>query len=135
MHSLSSRHEFDAVLREPAAVVFKHSTRCPISAAAYKQLAAVDGREPAAPVYLVDVHERRDPSDYIAERLGMPHDSPQAFVLARGARDRSGAARGRGGVRAGGLLQLSAMSSRLSAGAVRGARLGTGHVPLMPRGS
>jgi bacillithiol system protein YtxJ len=85
MQPLSSRHEFDAVLREPAAVVFKHSTRCPISAAAYKQLAAVDGRGPSAPVYLVDVHQRRDVSDYIAERLGMPHDSPQAFVLARGA--------------------------------------------------
>ena len=85
MQPISSTQEFDAVLREPTAVVFKHSTRCPISAAAYKQLAAVDdGRAPAA-VYIVEVNERRDVSDYIAERLGTPHDSPQAFVLARGA--------------------------------------------------
>jgi bacillithiol system protein YtxJ len=85
MQQLHSRQDVDAVLREPAAVLFKHSTRCPISAAAYNQLAAVDDGRPSAPVYIVDVNAQRDVSDYIAERLGAPHDSPQAFVLARGA--------------------------------------------------
>ena len=85
MQPLSSTQEFDAVLREPAAVVFKHSTRCPISAAAMEQMRELDGRHADAPIYVVDVNDRREVSDYIAERLGTPHDSPQAFVLARGA--------------------------------------------------
>ena len=85
MQPLSSTQEFDAVLKEPTAVVFKHSTRCPISAAAMEQMRELDGRQGDAPIYVVDVNDRRAVSDYIAERLGAPHDSPQAFVLAHGA--------------------------------------------------
>jgi bacillithiol system protein YtxJ len=85
MQPLSSTQEFDAVLQEPTAVVFKHSTRCPISAAAMEQMRQLDGRHADAPIYVVDVNDRRDVSDYIAERLGTPHDSPQAFVLDHGA--------------------------------------------------
>lgn len=84
MHALTTRDELEAALREPAAVLLKHSTRCPISAAALEQITQLRAQHPGVPVYLVDVNEQRDLSDEVAERLGAAHNSPQAFVLARG---------------------------------------------------
>ena len=84
LHALTTRDELEAALREPAAVLLKHSTRCPISAAALEQITQLRAQNPDVPVYLVDVNEQRDLSDEVAERLGAAHNSPQAFVLARG---------------------------------------------------
>jgi len=84
MRSLTSTKDIDAVLDEPAAVLLKHSTRCPISAAALDQITDLEVRRPDVPIYLVDVHQARSVSDYVAERFGAPHDSPQAFVLDHG---------------------------------------------------
>ena len=84
MNALTTRDDLDAALREPAAVLLKHSTRCPISAAALEQIRQLQTRHPDVPVYLVDVNEQRDLSDEVAQRLGAPHNSPQAFVLAHG---------------------------------------------------
>ncbi len=85
MHSLTSTKDVDALRDEPAAVLLKHSTRCPISAAAFDQIAELGERRPDVPIYLVDVNQARGVSDYVAERFGAPHDSPQAFVLDHGA--------------------------------------------------
>ena len=60
-------------------VLFKHSTTCPISAAAYRQMTAVE-RE----VSLVVVQKARDVSSEIASRTGIRHESPQAIVLRNG---------------------------------------------------
>ncbi|HUQ30980.1 MAG TPA: bacillithiol system redox-active protein YtxJ [Pyrinomonadaceae bacterium] len=60
-------------------VLFKHSTTCPISAAAYKQMSKV-GNE----VSLVVVQRARDVSSEIASRTGIQHESPQAIVLRNG---------------------------------------------------
>jgi len=84
MHALSTRGDLDAALREPAAVLLKHSTRCPISAAALDQVRQLQERRPGLPIYLVDVHEQRELSDAVAARFGAAHRSPQAFVLVRG---------------------------------------------------
>ena len=84
MHALTTSDDLEAALRAPAAVLLKHSTRCPISAAALEEVTQLRARNPDVPVYLVDVHEQRDLSDEVAERLGVAHNSPQAFVLARG---------------------------------------------------
>jgi bacillithiol system protein YtxJ len=60
-------------------VVFKHSTTCPISAAAYKQMSKVTGE-----VSMVVVQRARDVSSEIASRTGIQHESPQAIVLRNG---------------------------------------------------
>lgn len=60
-------------------VLFKHSTTCPISSAAYRQMSRV-----AADVSLVVVQQARGVSKEIASRTGIEHESPQAIVLRNG---------------------------------------------------
>ena len=67
-------------------LVFKHSTRCPISASALRRaeawLAAKGGDAP--PAARVCVVEHRAVSNFLADRLGVSHASPQAFLCRRG---------------------------------------------------
>jgi bacillithiol system protein YtxJ len=60
-------------------ILFKHSTTCPISASAYRQMSQVSGD-----VSLVVVQRARDVSNEIAARTGIRHESPQAIVLRNG---------------------------------------------------
>jgi bacillithiol system protein YtxJ len=64
---------------ETPVVLFKHSTTCPISSAAYKQMSQVQNE-----VSLVIVQRARNVSSEIAERTGIQHESPQAIVLRNG---------------------------------------------------
>lgn len=65
--------------KERPVVIFKHSLTCPISAAAYEQMAEFDGE-----VALVEVQRVRDVSNEIEHRLGVAHESPQIIVLRNG---------------------------------------------------
>ncbi len=60
-------------------VIFKHSLTCPISAAAYNQMAEFEGE-----VALVEVQRARELSGEIEKRLGVAHESPQVIVLRDG---------------------------------------------------
>jgi bacillithiol system protein YtxJ len=65
-------------------LVFKHSTRCPISAAAYAAFQeAVAGGDiaPAQPA-VVRVIEDRPFARSLADRWGVAHQSPQALLVA-----------------------------------------------------
>jgi len=86
---LSSLDALDACLsasNETPAFIFKHSTACPVSSEAYRQVAAYAER--AAPdepkVYLVKVIEERPVSNKIAEVLGVAHKSPQLILVKSG---------------------------------------------------
>jgi len=81
---ISTNDDVHACLEEPRAVLFKYGTHCPISAAARTQLAEFCERTPDAVVYQVAVDEHREVSDFIAEKLGVQHASPQAFLLRDG---------------------------------------------------
>lgn len=61
-------------------VLFKHSTTCPISAAAYRQMRHVSD----ADVWLIVVQRARDVSKEIEARTGVRHESPQILVLKGG---------------------------------------------------
>ena len=65
--------------KERPVVIFKHSLTCPISAAAYEQMAEFEGE-----VALVEVQRARELSSEIEKRLGVAHESPQAIVLRNG---------------------------------------------------
>ena len=67
-------------------LIFKHSTTCPISAAAHAALrqALAGGDLASARVGLVRVIEERPLSQSIAARFGVTHQSPQAIVLRGG---------------------------------------------------
>ena len=60
-------------------ILFKHSSTCPISSAAYQQMSQV-----AADVSLVVVQRARDVSKEIESRTGIRHESPQTIVLRNG---------------------------------------------------
>jgi len=65
--------------QEQPVVLFKHSLTCPVSAAAYEQMAAFNGE-----VNLIEVQRSRELSREIENRLGVVHESPQVIVLSRG---------------------------------------------------
>lgn len=65
---------------ETPVVLFKHSTTCPISGAAYREMSKFT----AAPVALVVVQSARSVSNEIASRTGVTHQSPQAIVIRNG---------------------------------------------------
>ena len=60
-------------------ILFKHSSTCPISSAAYKQMSQVE-----ADVSLIVVQSARNVSDEIAARTGIRHESPQVIVIKNG---------------------------------------------------
>jgi bacillithiol system protein YtxJ len=60
-------------------VVFKHSTTCPISEAAYSEMSSFEGE-----VALVEVQSAGNLSREIALRTGVVHESPQVIVLRNG---------------------------------------------------
>ena len=84
MKEISTLNELNSVFDEEIAVLYKHSTRCPISAGANEKLEGLLAQRPDAPIYKVDVHESRDLSQSIVDRTGVEHQSPQVIVLRKG---------------------------------------------------
>jgi bacillithiol system protein YtxJ len=84
MQPLTSTQDFDALRDLPIVLVYKHSTRCPISLIAYEEVAQLEGNHPDVPVYVVDVLASRPVSRYVADRTRVIHHSPQLILLSRG---------------------------------------------------
>lgn len=60
-------------------VLFKHSTTCPISSAAYREMSRL-----AVPVSMIVVQQSRGVSREVETRTGVRHESPQAIILRHG---------------------------------------------------
>jgi bacillithiol system protein YtxJ len=84
MKELTTTEELNKALKEPVAILFKHSTQCPISAGAYQEMQKFTEVHPQAPVYLVKVIESRPISNEIAEFTDVKHESPQVIILEKG---------------------------------------------------
>ena len=84
MQELNSREEADTAFGCESSIIFKHSTQCPISANAHREMESFLSGGARVPVYLVDIHEAREASDHLAERTGIEHQSPQVIVLRGG---------------------------------------------------
>ncbi|GAA0412730.1 bacillithiol system redox-active protein YtxJ [Paenibacillus motobuensis] len=67
-------------------LLFKHSTRCPISAGAEREFTAYLNAAPNEGVIygLIYVIEEREVSNAAAELLGVKHESPQAILVKNG---------------------------------------------------
>lgn len=82
---LTTVGQFDQILKDsfthPVAV-FKHSIRCGTSSVAMHRIERNWRFE--TPAYLVDVIHNRQVSDYVAEKLGITHESPQFILLKDG---------------------------------------------------
>ncbi len=64
---------------ETPVLLFKHSTTCPISAAAYREV-----QQLATEIALVVVQRAREVSREVETRTGVRHESPQALILKHG---------------------------------------------------
>lgn len=84
LHEVLDQATLEEALASERAILYKHSTRCPVSAVAIDDVLRVTGTHPEWRGYLLKVLEHRDLSDSVAEQLGVPHESPQVFVLKQG---------------------------------------------------
>lgn len=78
---ITSIPEWENVLQQSKSktvLLFKHSTTCPVSAAAYKEFTSF---ETEIDSYLVKVIESRPVSNKIESDLSVQHKSPQIFLL------------------------------------------------------
>ena len=67
---------------EETVVIFKHSTRCPVSSMAKRSLEFEKNLIPVgAKFYYLDLIANREISNKIAERWDVRHESPQILIL------------------------------------------------------
>ena len=82
MEKITTVEQFDQILQEKDHFLFlKHSITCPISQAGYDEFAKFAAEHPSIDSYFLHVQEARTLSNDIAERFGIKHESPQAFVI------------------------------------------------------
>ena len=64
-------------------LIFKHSTRCPVSSGAAQEVKNYEAQNQggAPPIYQVLVVEQRPLSSAIAHQLGVQHESPQVILV------------------------------------------------------
>lgn len=88
-NSLTTPEELEAALKasgehDNGIVIFKHSTRCGTSSMALSRFERQWDLDPL-PAYFVDVVRNRDISNAVAEKLEVPHASPQLLLIQNGA--------------------------------------------------
>jgi bacillithiol system protein YtxJ len=84
LRTIENEDALTQALQAENAVLYKHSTRCPISANVYHEVVKFAGKFPEIPVYLIKVIENRDLSNQLSDRLDVTHESPQVFVIKKG---------------------------------------------------
>jgi bacillithiol system protein YtxJ len=65
-------------------VIFKHSTRCPVSAMALNRFESDWDADTEIKPYFLDLIAFRAVSNEIAERFGVVHQSPQIIMIENG---------------------------------------------------
>ena len=86
VHELSTTADADAMLEashDAPVYLLKHSIACPISARGQMEFVGLEG-DADPPLYAVVVQYARDVSTYLAETLGVQHETPQAILIKDG---------------------------------------------------
>ena len=84
LRELSDENTWSDVRQAATAIVYKHSTRCPTSWNAMREVEQFLQQTKDIPVFLVNVVTHRSLSQRIAEDLDVRHESPQAILLRSG---------------------------------------------------
>ena len=82
---ITDRSTLERALQLPVAVLYKHSPLCGVSSWARRQVLRFANEHPDTDVFQIDVVRSPDLSDAVEELLGVQHQSPQAFLVRRGA--------------------------------------------------
>ena len=86
VQELSTTADADAMFdasHETPVYLLKHSIACPISARGQMEFVGLEGDDDP-PLYAVVVQYARSVSTYIAEQLGVKHETPQAILIKDG---------------------------------------------------
>lgn len=86
-NSLTSHEELDKIeelSREKAVVIFKHSTRCGISAMALNRFERDFAEDAHFLPYYLDLIAYREISNEVANRFNVQHQSPQTLLIVGG---------------------------------------------------
>ncbi|MFN4080497.1 MAG: bacillithiol system redox-active protein YtxJ [Saprospiraceae bacterium] len=84
---LADRSQLDELLvrsHERLQIIFKHSTRCEISAIAKYRLETDWNLEDQCDIWYLDLIQYRSVSDLVAESLSVSHESPQIILILNG---------------------------------------------------
>ncbi len=84
MDRIVSEQQLEEIFGRERVVLFKHSTRCPISAHAFSEMKSFHRDNPEVPVFVLHVVEDRGLSEYVTRRTGVHHESPQLLLLEQG---------------------------------------------------
>ncbi|WP_421763810.1 bacillithiol system redox-active protein YtxJ [Ekhidna sp.] len=76
--------QIDEISKEKPVLIFKHSTRCSISAMSLSRFERSFESEAAFTPYFVDLIANREVSNKIAEKYGIRHESPQTILIKDG---------------------------------------------------
>jgi len=68
-------------LQSDAAILYKHSTACPISRTTMTEVQAFARSHPAVPIFVIDVIRQRELSNKVEKQLKIAHESPQAIII------------------------------------------------------
>ena len=84
--NITNTQQIDAIKAANGySIIFKHSTRCPISMMAKKKF-ELDGKlfDETTPLYFLDLIKYRELSKYVAEVFEVQHESPQLLLVKDG---------------------------------------------------
>jgi bacillithiol system protein YtxJ len=84
LKTLRDEEELDTAVTGEATVLYKHSDRCFTCRRSLRQMERFAESRPDVPAYIIDVIGQRALSSRIAEKFGVPHESPQAILMQNG---------------------------------------------------
>ena len=84
LRDLTDDGALDEAKRAEVAIIYKHSSICPVSWSAKREVKSFLEQSPNVPVYVVNVRQDRALSQQLAEELGVQHESPQGILIGSG---------------------------------------------------
>jgi bacillithiol system protein YtxJ len=85
LQKIESVQQFEELSKEKSRFFFmKHSLTCPISGNAFEEYQKFLNSHEEEVGYYLAVQESRELSNHIAEKFGIKHESPQAFLFIDG---------------------------------------------------
>lgn len=86
LDKLLQLEQINSLSQHKKQVLFKHSTRCPVSRMVKKRLISeiFQKTDEKLDIYCLDLLKHREISNAIAEQYSVKHESPQILVISRG---------------------------------------------------
>ncbi len=84
MQTIEATEDLSTMLAGERAILFKHSSRCELSASAWRHVTKFVATCPSANVFVIHVIENRTMSREAESRLGVRHETPQVILVEGG---------------------------------------------------